>query len=159
MYSISEAYRTKMFDNVQTHSLRGTINQNFIFTDDDVIGVSYTNQCSDKKVALGSVNIGVLKMTFLKDILNRGDYYDKKIVISDRLLTGYDGNDDPVWESVPIGEFYVDYTFTPGQATHISAWNAGSATTFNHNGYMLTIVPGTAPTMTKADVNVITGVT
>ena len=124
MYSISEAYRTKMFDNVQTHSLRGTINQNFIFTDDDVIGVSYTNQCSDKKVALGSVNIGVLKLTFLKDILNRGDYYDKKIVISDRLLTGYDENDDPVWESVPIGEFYVgDAVHTGPDMVDITAYD------------------------------------
>ena len=124
MYSISEAYRTKMFDNVQTHSLRGTINQNFIFTDDDVIGVSYTNQCSDKKVALGSVNIGVLKLTFLKDILNRGDYYDKKIVISDRLLTGYDENEDPVWESVPIGEFYVgDAVHTGPDMVDITAYD------------------------------------
>lgn len=124
MYSISEAYRTKMFDDVQTHSLRGTINQNFIFTDDDVIGVSYTNQCSDKKVALGSVNIGVLKLTFLKDILNRGDYYNKKIVISDRLLTGYDENEDPVWESVPIGEFYVgDAVHTGPDMVDITAYD------------------------------------
>lgn len=124
MYSISEAYRTKMFDNVQTHSLRGTINQSFVFTDDDVIGVSYTNQCSDKKVALGSVNIGVLKLTFLKDILNRGDYYNKKIVISDKLLTGYDQDDEPIWESVPIGEFFVgDAVHTGPDMVDITAYD------------------------------------
>lgn len=124
MYSISEAYRTKMFDNVQTHSLRGTINQSFVFTDDDVIGVSYTNQCSDKKVALGSVNIGVLKLTFLKDILNRGDYYNKKIVLSDSLLTGYDQGDEPVWESVPIGEFFVgDAVHTGPDMVDITAYD------------------------------------
>ena len=124
MYSISEAYRTKMFDNVQTHKLSGTIHQDYAFTDADVIGVSYTNQCSDKKVALGSVNIGVLKLTFLKDILNRGDYYDKKIVISDSLLTGYDENEDPVWEAVPLGEFYVgDAVHTGPDMVDITAYD------------------------------------
>lgn len=124
MYSISEAYRTKMFDNVQTHKLTGTIHQDYAFSDADVIGVSYTNQCSDKKVALGSVNIGVLKLTFLKDILNRGDYYDKKIVISDKLLTGYDQDDEPIWESVPIGEFFVgDAVHTGPDMVDITAYD------------------------------------
>lgn len=124
MYSISEAYRTKMFDNVQTHKLTGTIHQDYGFSDADVIGVSYTNQCSDKKVALGSVNIGVLKLTFLKDILNRGDYYDKKIVISDSLLTGYDENEDPIWEAVPIGEFFVgDAVHTGPDMVDITAYD------------------------------------
>ena len=124
MYSISEAYRIKMFDDVQTHKLTGTINQIFDFTDADVIGVSYTNQCSDKKVALGSVNIGVLKLTFLKDILNRGDYYNKEIVISDSLLTGYDENEDPVWEAVPLGKFYVgDAVHTGPDMVDITAYD------------------------------------
>lgn len=124
MYSISEAYRTKMFDNVQTHKLTGTIHQDYGFSDADVIGVSYTNQCSDKKVALGSVNIGVLKLTFLKDILNRGDYYDKKIVLSDSLLTGYDENEQPIWESVPIGEFFVgDAVHTGPDMVDITAYD------------------------------------
>ena len=124
MYSISEAYRTKMFDNVQTHKLSGTIHQDYAFTDADVIGVSYTNQCSDKKVSLGSVNIGNLKLTFLKDILNRGDYYDKEIVISDSLLTGYDENEDPVWEAVPLGKFYVgDAVHTGPDMVDITAYD------------------------------------
>ena len=106
MYSVSEDYRTKMFDQVQTHSLSGTVD-GISFTAEDVIGVSYTNRCSDKKVALGSVNIGVLKLTFLQDLLSRGDYYGKVITLSDALLLGYDGNDDPIWESVPLGTFYV----------------------------------------------------
>lgn len=112
MYSISSAYRTKMFDDVQTHFLSGTINTDFTFTDKDVIGVSYENRCTDKKVSIGSVNIGVLKLTFLKDILNRGDYYKKPIYLEDYLLVGYNENDEPVYESVPIGLFYV------GDAVH-----------------------------------------
>ena len=60
MYQVSEAYTTKMFDQVQTHRLIGQIDS-VAFYGEDVIGVSYTNRCSDKNVNLGSVNIGVLK--------------------------------------------------------------------------------------------------
>jgi len=123
MYSISEAYRTKMFDQVQTHSLTGTVD-GIPFTANDVIGVSYTNRCSDKKVGLGSVNIGVLKLTFLKDLLNRGDYYGKVIEISDALLIGHDENEDPIWEAVPIGVFYVgEATWTAEGMVDVTAYD------------------------------------
>ena len=106
MYQISDEYRAKMFDEVQTHRLVGTID-GISFTENDVIGVSYSNQCSEKKVNVGSVFVGVLKLTFLKSFLSRGDYYQKKIIISDGLLLGYDENEQPIWEDIPIGEFYV----------------------------------------------------
>ena len=106
MYTVSDEYKTKMLDQIQTHALSGTIGSTS-FSGNDVIGVSYTNKCTEKKVNIGGVNIGTLKLTFLTDILNRGDYYGKEITISDWLLTGYDENEDPVWEEVPIGVFYV----------------------------------------------------
>lgn len=68
MYSVSNEYKVKMLDQIQTHKLSGTVD-NVPFTDADVIGVSYTNRCADKKVELGSVNIGTLKLTFLTDLL------------------------------------------------------------------------------------------
>ena len=124
MYSVSNQYRSKMLDQVQTHALSGTIHHDFNFTGDDVIGVSYTNQCSDKKVSLGSVNIGVLKLTFLKDILNRGNYYGKEITLTDSLLLGYDENDDPIYEDVPIGVFYVgDAVHTGPDMVDITAYD------------------------------------
>lgn len=107
MYSVSNDYRTKMFDQVQTHRLSGTIDTTHSFTESDVIGVSYTGQCADKKVNIGSVFIGMLKLTFTSDILNRGSYDKKPITISDGLLLGYDENDDPIWEDVPVGTFFV----------------------------------------------------
>lgn len=106
MYNVSEAYLEKMFDQVQTHELTGFVDD-VPFDGHDVIGVSYTNRCSDKKVSLGSVNIGTLKLTFLKDILDRGDFFGKKIELSDCLLTGYDENEEPIYEPVPIGVFYI----------------------------------------------------
>ena len=106
MYSVSEAYTTKMFDQVQTHRLTGLVDGHS-FTGEDVIGVSYTNRCSDKNVNLGSVNIGTLKLTFLTDLLDRGDYYGKVITLSDGLLTGYDADEEPIYEDIPLGTFYV----------------------------------------------------
>lgn len=124
MYSISEDYRTKMFDQVQTHKLSGTLDTSITFTGDDVIGVNYTNRCTDKKVALGSVNIGVLKFTFLRDLLNRGDYYGKKIALYDSLLIGYDEFDAEIWETVPLGVFYVaEATWTAEGMVDITAYD------------------------------------
>ena len=65
MFNVSEAYRAKMLDQIQTHRLVGLLDDTYSFTEADVIGVSYKNQCSQKNVALGSVNIGVLKLTLL----------------------------------------------------------------------------------------------
>ena len=123
MYSVSNAYKTKMYDQVQTHKLSGTVDS-IAFTDSDVVGVSYTNRCAEKKVNLGSVNIGTLKLTFLTDILNRGEYYGKTITLSDYLLTGYDGNDDPIWEEVPLGVFYIGEAKWTGAGTiNITAYD------------------------------------
>lgn len=107
MYQVSDAYKLKMMDQVQTHRLKGTLDTTINFTDSDVIGVSYSNQCSEKKVNVGSVFIGTLKLTFLQDYLNRGGYFGKVITISDGLLLGYDENENPIWEDVPIGSFYI----------------------------------------------------
>jgi len=123
MYTVSDEYKTKMLDQIQTHALSGTIGSTS-FSGNDVIGVSYTNKCTEKKVNIGGVNIGTLKLTFLTDILNRGDYYGKEITISDWLLTGYDENEDPVWEEVPIGVFYIaEATWTAAGMIDITAYD------------------------------------
>ena len=125
MYNVSPAYITKMLDEVQTHKLSGTID-GIPFSDTDVIGVNYSNKCADKKVQLGSVYIGVLKLTFLTDLLNRGTYRGKKIVLTDSLLTGYDENEDPIWESVPIGEFYVAEALWTAAGVDVTAYDVMS---------------------------------
>lgn len=122
MYSVSESYRAKMLDKVQTHRLTGTID-GVNFTEADVIGVSYKNQCTQKNVLIGSVNIGVLKFTLLRDLLNRGDYHQKKVVINDGLLLGYDENDEPIWEDIPIGEFYISEALWTAAGIDITAYD------------------------------------
>ena len=127
MYSISDAYRSKMLDQIQTHRLRGVLDDEYAFTEADVIGVSYKNQCSQKNVALGSVNIGVLKLTFLVDFLDRGDYYGKKIVISDGLKIGEESGED-IYEDVPVGEFYIAEAVRTAAGIVITAYDVLSKT-------------------------------
>ena len=123
MYTVSDEYKIKMLDQIQTHALSGTIGS-IPFSGEDVIGVSYTNKCTEKKVSVGGVNIGTLKLTFLKDILNRGDYYGQTITISDSLLTGYDENEDPIWETVPVGVFYVaEAVWTAAGMINVTAYD------------------------------------
>lgn len=118
MYSVSDAYKAKMLDQVQTHRIVGLLDDAYSFTEADVIGVSYRNQCSQKNVALGSVNIGVLKLTFLVDLLDRGDYYGKKIIIYDGLKI-----DENVFEDVPIGVFYIAEAIRTAAGIVITAYD------------------------------------
>lgn len=119
MKNVSQEYIEKMFDQVQTHSLRGTLDNDTSFTDRDVVGVSWTGQCSDKNVKIGSVYIGTLKLTFLKDFLNRGEYQDKKITIEDGLHLGEENI-----EYVPIGEFYIgEATWTGKDMVVVTAYD------------------------------------
>ena len=122
MYSVSEAYRAKMLDQVQTHRLVGLIADEYAFTEADVIGVSYRNQCSQKNVALGSVNIGVLKFTLLNDLLDRGDYYGKKVTISDGLKIDEESG-EAVFEDVPIGVFYIAEAIRTAAGIVITAYD------------------------------------
>lgn len=124
MYQVSEAYRTKMLDEVQTHRLIGKLDETINFSDSDVIGVSLKNQCSDKKVSLGSVNIGVLKLTFLKNLLDRGDYLGKEINISDGLLINNSDPDNPVYEDIPVGVFYIgEAVWTAADMINVTAYD------------------------------------
>lgn len=124
MYQVSEAYRTKMLDEVQTHRLIGKLDETINFSDSDVIGVSLKNQCSDKKVSLGSVNIGVLKLTFLKNLLDRGDYLGKEVDISDGLLINNSDPENPVYEDIPVGVFYIgEAVWTAADMINVTAYD------------------------------------
>lgn len=130
MFNVSEAYRAKMLDQIQTHRLVGLLDDTYSFTEADVIGVSYKNQCSQKNVALGSVNIGVLKITLLVDLLDRGDYYGKKIVLYDGLKIEEESGED-VFEDVPVGVFYIAEAIRTAAGIVITAYDVLSKTDKN----------------------------
>jgi len=108
----------------------GLLDDTYSFTEADVIGVSYKNQCSQKNVALGSVNIGVLKLTLLVDLLDRGDYYGKKIVLYDGLKIEEESGED-VFEDVPIGVFYIAEAIRTAAGIVITAYDVLSKTDKN----------------------------
>ena len=58
MYPVSNAYKVKMLDKIQTHRLVGVLDGVIDFDEGDVLGVSYQNQCAEKKVNIGSVHVG-----------------------------------------------------------------------------------------------------
>lgn len=130
MYNVSDAYKAKMLDQIQTHRLVGLLDDTYSFTEADVIGVSYKNQCSQKNVALGSVNIGVLKLTLLVDLLDRGDYYGKKIVLYDGLKIEEESGED-VFEDVPVGVFYIAEAIRTAAGIVITAYDVLSKTDKN----------------------------
>lgn len=130
MFNVSEAYRAKMLDQIQTHRLVGLLDDTYSFTEANVIGVSYKNQCSQKNVALGSVNIGVLKLTLLVDLLDRGDYYGKKIVLYDGLKIEEESGED-VFEDVPVGVFYIAEAIRTAAGIVITAYDVLSKTDKN----------------------------
>lgn len=123
MYTVSDEYKIKMLDQIQTHALSGTIGSS-PFSGEDVIGVSYTNKCTEKKVSVGSVNIGVLKLTFLKNLLDRGDYLGKEIDISDGLLINNSDPLNPVYEDIPVGVFYIgEAVWTAADMINVTAYD------------------------------------
>lgn len=130
MFNVSDAYKAKMLDQIQTHRLVGLLDDTYSFTEADVIGVSYKNQCSQKNVALGSVNIGVLKLTLLVDLLDRGDYYGKKIVLYDGLKIEEESGED-VFEDVPVGVFYIAEAIRTAAGIVITAYDVLSKTDKN----------------------------
>ena len=124
MYSVSNAYKLKMLDKVQTHRLIGVLDGDVVFDENEVIGVSKTGAIAQKSVNIGGVNISTLKLTFLSDLLNRGSYYGKSITLSDGLLIGYDENEDPIYEDVPLGEFFIsEATWSAANMIDITAYD------------------------------------
>ena len=63
-------------------------------------------------------------MTFLSDILNRGEYFGKTITLNDSLYLGLDEDDEPIYESVPVGVFYIAEAVWTAAGIDITAYDA-----------------------------------
>ena len=107
MYPVSEEYKTAMHKAIQHGKISGFIDD-IPFTAADVLKGSggLSNQCADQNnIKLGAVFIGVLKITFVNNIVPRGSWINRKITIFwDQQI-----NDDApaVYEQIPCGEFNV----------------------------------------------------
>ena len=84
MQNFSESYRDIMFDEVQEHHLRGTID-GISFDEDDVEAKStvWNGVCSNQNVLIGSAAITSLKITFSTVLLPRFAWEGKTLIIED----------------------------------------------------------------------------
>ena len=107
MYSVSQAYlnqirRPYAFKRALTGTI-GTVS----FTEDDVLTGSFSirNQCSDtNEVKIGSVYLGELETTFKKELVQRNQWKDAVITVSDGLWI----ESLQRYEYVPLGIYTID---------------------------------------------------
>lgn len=106
MYIVDESFMDAMHSDVIIPCLRGKLN-GVDFTGEDILSDSFrvANQCVDtKKITLGGVYVGELKMTLLPTIAStRGNWLGKKISCEYGLI--YD--DVPHYIPCPSGEYTI----------------------------------------------------
>ena len=107
MYSVTADYITAMHKAIQHGTISGYID-NIPFTAADVLkgSAAGSNQCADQNnVKLGAVFVGVLKITFVNDIVPRGTWINRKITI---FWHQQINDETPAeFEQIPCGEFNV----------------------------------------------------
>ena len=102
MYPFSAAFLEALHKAQHVEHVRGTVG-GVPFTDNNILGMSYVNRCSDPKdVTLGSAFIGKLQVQFQNIAIPRGQWKGKKIV----LEWGLELEDQTV-EYIPAGVFYI----------------------------------------------------
>ena len=114
MYSVSQAYLTKLkSDDTKIRRIRGYVDS-VAFTEDDILDGSftYTEMCvKSSEIKLGGVWIGTLNLTFLQDFVNRfprGSWKNRVITCSIGLYLGLDANNEEIWEDIPVKPYYID---------------------------------------------------
>ena len=120
MYSVSDAYKTKLHSSVHTTTLSGTIGSTS-FTDADVLDLTITNQCSDtNEVSLGSVYTGELKMTLRYNFpISRTSWKNSTVTLSEGLKIN-----SSITELVPLGVFIISECTFSLTGIDITAYDA-----------------------------------
>lgn len=131
MYPVSQNYLTALSLPAKIRRLTGTISNPYMgisynFDDSNVLSGSFNvfNQCSDgSEVKIGTVCMGQLEAVFkgldALDSMWRG----LTITVSEGLLIGYDANDDPIWEDVPLGVFDIFEANHAEDGVHVTAYD------------------------------------
>lgn len=116
MYSVSNAYISKLKEvSVKRRRLRGYLD-NIAFTEDDVLinTFHYTETAvSSADIKLGGVFVGSLSLTFLSSFVERnhiarGSWRDRQITASIGLFLGLDAQEHEIWEDVPLKPYIID---------------------------------------------------
>ena len=114
MYSVSQAYLTKLkSDDTKIRRIKGYVDS-VAFTEDNILegSYSYTEMCvKSSEIKLGGVFIGTLNLTFLQDFVDRfprGSWKDRVITCSIGLYLGTNANNEEIWEDIPIKPYTID---------------------------------------------------
>ena len=114
MYPTSEAYKTAIAQNVRDVKITGTItlkDETVInITDDDIVlGSLYVSeQCvSGEDIEVGNVYASELGLTLTSPPENPYTLDGARIIINFGINVEPDPEEDPIWEYVPLGYFYV----------------------------------------------------
>lgn len=114
MYSVSQAYINKLKSlSAKRRRIRGTLD-GVAFTENDIEAKSFSYAeigVKSADIKLGGVFIGKLSFTFLQTFvarITRGTWRGKTLNVTVDLLTGYDNNNEPIWESVPLKPYVID---------------------------------------------------
>ena len=110
VYPVSAAYRAAMRNPVQKFAVSGDVD-GVQFTEADLLGLEYSNQCSDgTSLRIGQVYIGELRATFTRafaELVSRGSWAGAVITVTSKMDVAGMNASAPVWESVPVGVFTV----------------------------------------------------
>lgn len=131
MYPVSQAYLTALSFPAKIRRLTGTISEPYMgisynFTEANVVSGSFkvVNKCSDgQDVRIGTVIMGELNAVFRGLDALDGMWRGFTITVSEGLLVGYDANDDPIWEDVPLGVFDIFEANHAEDGVHVTAYD------------------------------------
>lgn len=130
MYPVSQAYLTALAFPAKIRRLTGTISNpqmgfSYNFTEANVIRDSFkvSNRCSETDAKIGSVYMGELNAVFKGLDALDGLWQYATIQVSEGLLVGYDANNEPIWEDVPLGVFDIFEANHAEDGVHVTAYD------------------------------------
>ena len=130
MYQVSNDYMSKLFSvGAKQRRVRGYINE-VAFTENDVIAESIAiskQLTSSSEVKLGGVYTSQLSLIFTNEFasrINRGTWRGREVSISIGLHVSDDENENPIYEDVPLGVFYIDEANHTAAGISVKAYDA-----------------------------------
>ena len=128
LYSVSEAYLTRMMSRGTRRRLSGTIG-NIAFTGEDVILDSFSvsaQATTESDTKIGGVFLGQISLTFVPSFLSkvaRDEFQNKELSVSIGLFIPSDGISEETWVDVPIGVYTLQAPKISKQGITVSGYD------------------------------------
>jgi hypothetical protein len=125
MYSVSEAYLTAFRKPYRKDRITGRIKlingTNLILSNDTLVqgGFAITRKVCGSSYDIGTFNATEMSLSLRDDAAKELDFGGAVMAAEYELMTG-GTNDNPVWETVPLGTFYIDGQQTTRRGKNIT---------------------------------------